>query len=768
MKAVFRKAVCFVLVIAVFAVSLSACSFRRTDSAVSALNNNINPGAAAAGALHNTSVDDLDFVAASGLIELYYDARTCSVAVYDTSADHYWTALPAFPGNSAAMLSAVLISDDGRYYLNSQDNCVAFSACRAEFSSDGLTLTYTMTEQEDAAVGESADVPQGELCLSVAVRFTLADGSLTVDIPADEILVSDGYALESLTLMPDFGAISYSEKAVNAEALFYPDRPEQESETATEDAAEETTGDDEEETTVPALPAEAKKPENTPEDFLLVPDGCGAIMFTRADDTSTERVSFRVFGDETLEEGKTAQVPAFGIKKDNAAFVAVIGEGADGALIKANRGGADIDGVNRVCAEFPISYVRSDGEKTYIAPASDRDISVCYRFMSGSEAGYMSMAASCREYLIRKGLLSSKSVSYAELPLNVAVIGSVDGGYGTVVSELEATEELVSVIKAKGVNSANIVLQGYFDGGMLQDASADVSAMNKTGGGRAFDALCDYALKQKFNVFAGLNILTAASDGDCALTLTGKPVSVSFRNPLSPYVGKSTYPLRFLSAAKIEKNVISLMNSARGLNISGFCINDAAKYAYADRVQNGASAAELSDIVAENVSAFAIQQELMLSGCNFSVIKDASFLLDVPFCTQYDETDAYMAVPFIPAILHSTVGYSGTPANVSELPTLELLKCVEYGGIPYFEWVLSMKSHLYYGLKLAEAVEFSLRAASELSDLSGARMISHERIENGVYATGFDCGSVVYVNYNNYSVTVGNLTVSPYDFIRLN
>lgn len=763
MKAVFRKVFCLVLVIAVCGGSLCSCSFRKTDSAVTALNNNINSGAAVAGELHNTQTKDLSRIASSGLIELHYDARTCSVAVYDTSASRYWTALPACKGNSAAMLNVVLLSENGRYYMNSQDNSVAFSACSAAFLSDGVRLTYVMSDDASVAAKEYDALQAGELWLRVTVEIRLIDGSMTVNVPAEGILASAGVSVESITLLPDFGAIRYSETEQN-EAEILP--AEQKEETTAEEQASEEAEEASEEN--PEKAAEAEIATNAAADFLLVPDGCGAVMYTRESDSSTARVSFRVYGEETLEDCRSAQVPAFGIRKAGAAFVAVIGEGADGALIKANRGEADLEGINRVCAEFPVCVVRSDGKKNYISPASGKNISVCYRFMSGSEASYISMAASCREYLIRQGLLSSRTAAYEELPLNIAIIGSADGGYRTLSSDLVETEDLLSVVKAKGVNSVNLILQGFFDGGLLQDSSSRVSAMRKTGGSRALDSLCDYAQKQKFNVFAGLNILTASSAGEAALTVTGEPVTAALVNPLAPYIGKTSYKLTFLASDRVERNVVSLMNSARGLEIAGFCINDAARYAYADRSRGGASAADFSEIVAKNVSAFAIQQELMLCGCHFNVIKDASFLLDVPFYTQYEETVAYAAVPFIPAILHSTVGYSGTAANTALLPTLALLKCVEYGGIPYFEWVLSMKSHLYYGLNLTDAVEFANRAAEELSDLSGTRMTGHECIESGVYATEYDCGSVVYVNYNNYSVSIGNLSVAPYDYIRLN
>ena len=97
-----------------------------------------------------------------------------------------------------------------------------------------------------------------------------------------------------------------------------------------------------------------------------------------------------------------------------------------------------------------------------------------------------------------------------------------------------------------------------------------------------------------------------------------------------------------------------------------------------------------------------------------------------------------------------------------------MLKCVEYGGVPYFKWVMSMKSHLYYGLNLADNVDFVIRVEKELGSLSGERISGHKMVEKGLYMTEFDSGSFIYVNYNNYSVTIGNISVPAYDFIRIN
>ena len=775
MKRTICRTLCLVLVIAsVFSV-LCSCSGGNIASYTAAPNNNIISGAAPVRELHSTVRGDLIPVASSGLIQLYFDTRTCSVAVFDGSSARFWTSLPAFAGDSAAMLTAVVISENGRYYLNSQDNSVAFDSYSAEFEENGVKITYNLSDDMNTAQKSADSLSPDELYVSVPVDIRLTDGSMTVTVDTEGIFVSAGYVLESISLMPCFGAVCYTEAAAAAEAPFEPAPVPAEPETvlpedeAEDELSDDTDGEDDSEPEEAAEIKETAQPENDIySDFLFVPDGCGAVMYTKLTDTVNERVSFNVYGDEELEDCFAARVPAFGIKKGDSAFVAVIGSGAECAVIKAARASAELDSANKVFAEFRLTDAKTVNNKLYYSDIIRTPVSVCYRFLSGSEANYISMAASCREYLIREGQLSARIESGDDYPVNIAVIGSVDGGYSTAVSGFEETEDMLSVIKAKGINSVNLILQGFFPGGLLQDSSSKAVPMKKTDGSKALEALCGYAAKQKFGVFAGVNILSADSSSNAARTLSGKVLETSVVNPLAPYIGKASYVIKLLAADKIEQNVISLMDSARRLDITGYCINDAAKYAYADRNGDGKSSSAVSELIAGNVSSFASRSSLMLDGCNFNVIKEASYLLNVPFYTQYAENDAYCAVPFIPAILHSTVGYSGRAANTAELPTLELLKCIEYGGIPYFEWVFSMKSHLYYGLNLNDSADFVIRAAKELADLNGARISGHKKLQDGVYMTEFDTGSVIYVNYNNYSVSADMISVSPYDYLRIN
>ncbi len=730
------------------ALMLASCSSDGTVSSFFSSDRDIKTGVSSV-SLHSAAFKDYTFAASSGLIELYFDTRTTSVAVYDTSAEFVWSALPAYSNDKSAIVNLKLSNSDEIYYLNSQDNSVAYSSYSTEFTADTIKVTYYMSDSEQTVNKAVSVLQKGEVYAIVPVLYTLEDGNLTVSIDSSEMFIADGFVLEALSVLPYFGAISYSADALALEKA-------------------------EEETTAQALTQDENLPEeeihqekNLMSDFILVPDGCGAVMYTAMQDASTESLAFEVYGNENNTEEKSSVIGAYGIKKASAAFVAVIEQGEAIATIKAFRDSANTDNVNNVYADFSINPSLETSSRLYYSDRYDGKIAVRYRFMSGSEANYISMAASCREALIRNGTLSSKSVSSNELALNISLIGSVDGSSSKKTTDFEGAQDILSVFKAKGVNSVNLIFNAMFSGGFNQQNAADTKILKTLGGNNGFDQLCEYAKKQRFNVFAGVNILTASdlSSAEKAKGLDSNRIKYSVSNPLGEQAGKTGYILDVLAADKVEQNIIDLMNSTKNIDFAGFCINDAANLLYGDASLNSIRVKEL---LSENVSALATQNKLMLSGANFYALKSASMLVDVPFYSQYVPTDAYEAVPFVPAILHSTVEYSGKAANTCSVPKLEMLKCIEYGGIPYFMLVYDSSSPFYYANSINEIVDFALRANKELSDLTSARIVSHYFVEDGLFCTTYDNGAVVYVNYNNYSVTIGEISVLPYDYLRIN
>lgn len=702
--------------------------------------------------LHVSKIEQLSSVCRSGFYELFYEQNNCSVSVRDISSEKYWNSIPVFKNTSSAVISASLVCERGRCYLNSQDNSIAFSSYSVEFNENGLKMTYYMSDNAETVKKSPSSLGSGEIYLIVPVYFTLVDGNLKISINCEDIFVSPGLVLEKLSVLPYFGALS---KDMSYEITEMPDEDTEKSDLSDKAENAEETDDEKPDSDDAEMTVSGR-------DFLLVPDGCGAVMYTDEEDVNTENLSFRVYGEEGC-----AAVGCFGIKSGDSAFVGIIDDGGEIANIKAMRAGANSDGVYNVYPEFSITPVSIENENYVYADSYNGEISLTYKFLSGELSSYMDMASACREELIRDGKLSSATLQSGVYPLNLSVIGSVDGSNKTNCTEFEQVEDLLGVLKAKGVNSINLILDGVFEDGLYKTDSSSVAFLSSLGGKKAMRDLCSYASTQSIDIYAGLNILYTASKSKAATSISGEPQSVTAENPLSPYIGGDGKELYLLSADRIESSVISAMNGLKNYSIAGYALGSEKKIIYPD-CKNGVSVVDFSELLKGHYASFAAKKKLLLRNADFSVIKDAEVLTDVPLHTSLPESPAYEAVPFIPAILHSSLVYSGKPANAEAIYTLELLKSVEYGASPYVRWIYDSRSPLFYELNFSEISEFYSGALKKLGDLSSQRLTGHRKIESGLYETTYSGGSIVYVNYNNYSVNVGNISVPPYDYLRIN
>ena len=57
--------------------------------------------------------------------------------------------------------------------------------------------------------------------------------------------------------------------------------------------------------------------------------------------------------------------------------------------------------------------------------------------------------------------------------------------------------------------------------------------------------------------------------------------------------------------------------------------------------------------------------------------------------------------------------------------------------------------------------------SAELADASlGQRLVNHEKLGDGLYASTFADGSVIYVNYGSKTARVGSVQIPAMDFVR--
>ncbi|MBR5411353.1 MAG: hypothetical protein IK104_11845 [Clostridia bacterium] len=652
--------------------------------------------------LHKTDVKRLQVVTTAGSLRLLFDPVSGGVSVYDSSADVYWHSLPVFDNKFSSIVSVTLLSEAGRYYLNSQDNAVAFGSFTHEAIDNGVRVTYVMSDAMSTALSSPDSLPPNAAVMRVPVEYRLSDGKLTVAIDRAAIGVPQGMVLDRLDLLPYFGA------------------------------------------TFTGM--------NDENDFLLVPDGCGGLVYPAKNVSSPFDETFSVSAD-----ANPATASVYGVGKEKASFVALVDGGGECASVRAQKSVSNSDRVNIVYPTFSLCETVFANDDCYYRDLGGEELSISFRFLSAPVCSYVDMAAACREELIRGGFLTEAKTVSDGFPLLVSVLASADGK--NELTTYEQIEDLCSVLRGKGITDLTLRLYGAFDGGFGQNADSSLKPLSALGGKKAFRSMCGTLSDMNIPLYFGVDLVTTGKR-DALLTLSdGSAVQVYETYPGSPYFGAGETK-SVLSADALNNEALDIISSLGDHTFTGYSINALYPRTYPD-------AAYMSALT-ESFLSLRADKKLMLPGMELSLLPYADLLSDIPLTTSISEADDYEAVPFFPAVLHGVVPFAGTVVNATGAYKLELLKCVEYGAIPQVLFVFQEGSPYYYEESMSDVADFCITAKEDLGDLSGRAIESHRIVLDGLSCTGFSGGTLVYVNHNNYSVNYNNITIPPYSYIRLN
>ena len=719
---------CVVAVILSMVITLSSCSpvkltKIKSDSFTQSVSKN------AGDSFHKVKRSDFEFVCKSGLIEMYYNKVTDTVGILDTSANTFWSTLPMESEKKSLQFSAleVVLSNGGKeeYVLNSQDNAVAFGNAEREITKNSIIVKYHLASDKETGRTNIDELKNKEIRADITVTYTLSDGSFYASISMNQVSLPKGVTLEKVRFLNSFGAYSDSDS----------------------------------------------------EDFIFIPDGSGALIKTGVPDKEFSPVTLSVYGDDSaLTSGvNSALLGTFGIKHGAGAFLCVIESGETVASIAANR--VSDKSINSVGAEFSITDVslskgRTKQTKT-IGYEFSGEIRLCYRFLSGKSATYSGMAAACRENLIRNSVISSKSVDAdgSSFPLIVNLqFGYCDKkGKIFVKSTFEQAKDLMTLLKAKGVNSAILRADGLFKNANNGTNDKFGEFIKQLGSNEDYEALYSYLKTQNFPLFIDTNVLTFEKDNSKgAKNISGK--KMMFINN----EGKMRLPAskqQYLPLTKLEDKIESLLYSSSPISFDGYALNDMGAFLYSDYSSDFFSRETSKIEISSQVSVLASYKSVMIDNGNFYSIKNADTVSSLPFGTSAKkENDSYRAIPFVELILHGTYDYSTESINLSDDAETAFLRAVEYGALLSVDWHCESngKDDKYdYNNNINEIVSYCIKANDILADLRSARMTSHHEVQNGVFCTEYNNSTKVYVNYTEKDVTINGIKVNARDCVKI-
>ncbi|MBQ3151071.1 MAG: hypothetical protein IJB86_07520 [Clostridia bacterium] len=694
-------------------------------------------------------------MASSGLMEIFLDDNSFGIALFEKTKQKYWYSLPtkanANYDYSAATVTIDVLCGNTLYKLNSQDDSVAYGNISCEVLGDakrtGFTVTYIITSDQETAKKITSEqvinetIPdnafeKNDIVFEIKVTYELLDGNLYVSAQHRNLSGNENAYLLNMSLLPFFGASDTAESG----------------------------------------------------DFILVPDGCGAVINTSVDDTAFKPLSFAVYGDNLSNGINSACFPAFGAKQGNNAFAVIIEDGDAVSAINVDRKNGK-SGFNTVGTSFCITEyetVDSNGKTvTYVNKNSyNGELRLCIRLLGGASSGYDGLAAACREQFMRTGYISFNTVEKEQyLPFNLSVIGAATGvgeylDFIETVKTLTTFEEAQDMLfraKSKGINNINVRYVGALKSGANQTQTGDLSFGLRLGGKRGFKKLHEFTVAQGHNLFVDTAVYSWDSQKliapSKAISVNGSALKTEIPSAVGSVLGIEKYTRNFLSLVLLEDNIISLLNSAKKVSFDGFCVSDASKLLYSDYSKGYTDRQTAMQTVKDNLRPLSTDRPLMIDSCNLYAMKYADIVFNMPVSTSVAERDGlYESVPFLQMILHGTVDYSGTAINLADNRTAHKLKLVEYGACPSYEWCFSEKGTDKYCFteQLNEAALYYTKANEVLSDLRDARIIDNGDTDTeGVRFTEYDTGAIIYVNYNDKAAKINNITIEANSFIRI-
>ena len=677
-------------------------------------------------------------VASSGLIELLIDEATASFAIRETGHG-LWTALPLLseaPENNVSAFDASMVSlrvtgGSDIYNLNSQDNSVAYGTSSVEKTENGATFTFNIFADEKTAQKKTYE--KTDIGFRIIMKVILKDGSMNVSCTHSNITGNENAFIENMEVLNYFGAYNDTNSG----------------------------------------------------DFLLVPDGCGAIINTAIYDEAFESLSFDVYGTDPsapTESSGDAIIPAFGIKHGDSALAAIIEKGDATASINAKKATAANE-YNSVYPSFRITPISYEDETLYISKSSaTEEVALCYRFLAGKNATYAGISSACREQLIRNSVLSTRTVDSDDyLPFYLTLTGAATKSFGLIryLSTLTTFEQAVDMLtrmKGKGINNISVRYAGVFSGGLDSKDIVNTSVLGRLGGTDKLDELYEYISSQKMNLFLDINLVSSASgfSGSAATDIRKENSSYIPRSDLSDYFNVEMAEREFRSLGKIKKVVAQVLADTRYYGFSGYCLNDIGSVLYSDFSNNGFLREAASETISSAIVPLSTGHSTMAVGGNFYMLKNLNSVVNIPLETTVAESGAYIAVPFVQLVLHGIVDYAGSPINTGINLEETLLKYIEFGACPHFEWNYepikgnSENDVFYYDNTINAAAEFYTEANEALNDLRDARITDHYEVEDGVYCTEYDTGARIYVNYTNNDFSTLGVVVEARNFLRVN
>ena len=653
---------------------------------------------------------------------LYVRPDNTQIAVLDKASGYRWTSNPTKEELAGETVKGQLLANlQSPFLLTHVRTQGADQTVRETLSNQTAGMQITMIRKpEGLQIEYSFPAKQ----LGFVMQYELTDSGLKVKVPAAGIREEGASALFSLDVLPYFGAAPAKENG-----------------------------------------------------YVFVPDGPGGLIrFDQEHASLTRGYSHQVYGSEVTNEENGTRTgerrediayPVFGLKKGDHAFLAVMTKGEDSANVAAMAPGLKSSFYQVFSSQiyreeylYRMSRLAAPS-KAVQKERLNRDREVEYRFLNGADADYVGMAGAYRSYLQETGRLTEALKPVEHVPLYLKIMGgNYEKAFGRIryvaATTFEQAGDIVSTLQSKGVASLRTIFYGWQNEG-------------------------DYNMEKRFPIDPALGGEAAAKTFISGMKERGVPVSFSedflWVDSHSSFSGKTDAIRGIDGTAYVDDGwyiakpaytavtAADTVNRLKKLGVDGIHFSGIGEMLLNDYEPSGIQTREYAKTVYDGLLKYtreALGSASVNQGDAYA-LGQTDYIDGLPSESSYDfmidET-----VPFYPIVLHGFVPYTFGDGNLRDDEDAEFLRAIEYGALPSFfvthddsRKLKDTPSNFLYSSrfdKWERRIEEEYAKFDSLSQLYSMKIIGHEKLSGQKYATTYEDGTRVIVDYEVKDFTV--------------
>nr|WP_285855367.1 DUF5696 domain-containing protein [Paenibacillus cellulositrophicus] len=653
---------------------------------------------------------------------LYVRPDNTQIAVLDKASGYRWTSNPTKEELAGETVKGQLLANlQSPFLLTHVRTQGADQTVRETLSNQTAGMQITMIRKpEGLQIEYSFPAKQ----LGFVMQYELTDSGLKVKVPAAGIREEGASALFSLDVLPYFGAAPAKENG-----------------------------------------------------YVFVPDGPGGLIrFDQEHASLTRGYSHQVYGSEVTNEENGTRTgerrediayPVFGLKKGDHAFLAVMTKGEDSANVAAMAPGLKSSFYQVFSSQiyreeylYRMSRLAAPS-KAVQKERLNRDREVEYRFLNGADADYVGMAEAYRSYLQETGRLTEALKPVEHVPLYLKIMGgNYEKAFGRIryvaATTFEQAGDIVSTLQSKGVASLRTIFYGWQNEG-------------------------DYNMEKRFPIDPALGGEAAAKTFISGMKERGVPVSFSedflWVDSHSSFSGKTDAIRGIDGTAYVDDGwyiakpaytavtAADTVNRLKKLGVDGIHFSGIGEMLLNDYEPSGIQTREYAKTVYDGLLKYtreALGSASVNQGDAYA-LGQTDYIDGLPSESSYDfmidET-----VPFYPIVLHGFVPYTFGDGNLRDDEDAEFLRAIEYGALPSFfvthddsRKLKDTPSNFLYSSrfdKWERRIEEEYAKFDSLSQLYSMKIIGHEKLSGQKYATTYEDGTRVIVDYEVKDFTV--------------